>query len=71
VPPDRPYTIPTEYDPNLALGIVWGEDLKQAKERGRTFLAETEIAGVDGRGRPIETNLEFLRENIVQVLRFA
>jgi len=71
VPPDRPYTIPTEYDPNLALGIVWGEDLKQAKERGRTFLAETEIAGVDGRGRPIETNLEFLRENIVRVLRFA
>lgn len=71
VPRDQSYAIPTEYDPNLALAIVWGEDLKQAKERGRQLLSEVVIEGVDSRGRPIETNLEFLRENIVQVLRFA
>jgi acetyl/propionyl-CoA carboxylase alpha subunit len=71
VPTDRPYTIPTEYDPNLALAIVWGEDLKQAKERGRTLLAGSVIEGVGGKGRPIETNLDFLRDNIVSVLRYA
>ena len=27
VPTDEPYEIPTEFDPNLALAIVWGKDL--------------------------------------------
>jgi acetyl/propionyl-CoA carboxylase alpha subunit len=71
VPTDRPYTIPTEYDPNLALAIVWGNDLKAAKERGRTLLAETLIEGTGTHGKPIETNLDFLQENIVQVLRYS
>ncbi len=71
VPTDRPYTIPTEYDPNLALAIVWGEDLKQAKERGRTLLGGVAIEGAGSHGKPIETNLDFLQGNIVQVLRFA
>jgi len=71
VPRTHPYTIPTEYDPNLALAIIWGEDLKQAKERGRSFLAEAAIEGVGAQGRAIETNLDFLRDNIVEVLRYA
>jgi len=71
VPSDKPYVIPTEYDPNLALAIIWGQDLKQAKERGFQFLSETVIEGKDVHGGPIETNLEFLRDSILQVLRYA
>ena len=38
VPTDRAYQIPTEYDPNLALAIIWGKDLEEAKSRGLKFL---------------------------------
>ncbi|MFH0808930.1 MAG: biotin carboxylase N-terminal domain-containing protein [Pseudomonadota bacterium] len=71
VPTDRPYTIPSEYDPNLALAIVWGEDLTQARQRGLVLLEETVIEGTGAHGQPIETNLDFLRNNIAQVLRFS
>jgi biotin carboxylase len=71
VPSDRPYVIPTEYDPNLALAIIWGQDLRQAKERGFQFLSEVVIEGRDVHGEAIETNLEFLRDSILQVLRYS
>jgi pyruvate carboxylase subunit A len=38
VPTDREYEIPTDFDPNLALAIIWGKDLAQAKARGVEFL---------------------------------
>ena len=31
VPTDREYEIPTDFDPNLALAIIWGKDLAEAK----------------------------------------
>jgi len=70
VPMDEPYEIPTEYDPNLALAIIWGMNTEQAKERARDFLCQTVIQGVDSRGAPIVTNLEYLKERLDDVLKF-
>ena len=70
VPADRPYTIPTEYDPNLALAIIWGEDTEQAKERARSFIDSAVIEGEASGGEPIVTNLPYLRERLDAVLTF-
>jgi acetyl/propionyl-CoA carboxylase alpha subunit len=70
VPSDRPYMIPSEYDPNLALAIVWGETMDEAKERGRTFLKEVLIEGENANGDPIMTNIPYLETNIDKLLTF-
>lgn len=65
-----PYDIPTEYDPNLALAIVWGEDLKQAKARGLEVLDNLSISGRDSSGSGIQTNVEFLKQRTKDLLEF-
>jgi len=70
VPTDRPYPIPSEYDPNLALALVWGEDMDQAKERAREFIGTSTIEGNGSSGGPIITNLDYLRENLDNLLTF-
>ena len=70
VPWDRPYKIPTEYDPNLALAIIWGETTRQAIDRAREFIDNTEINGYGPRGEPIITNLSYLREKLSACLKF-
>jgi len=70
VPTDRPYPIPSEYDPNLALALVWGDDMDQAKERAREFIGTTIIEGNGSSGGPIITNLDYLRENLDHLLTF-
>lgn len=70
VPSDRPYTIPSEYDPNLALALVWGDTMNEAKQRAKEFIDATTIAGQDNNGGPILTNLPYLRENIDNLLTF-
>lgn len=70
VPYDRSYAIPSDYDPNLALLIIWGETMDEAKKRGAQFLEETAIEGQNGGGEPILTNLEYLRHNISRLLTF-
>jgi acetyl/propionyl-CoA carboxylase alpha subunit len=70
VPFDRPYVIPSDYDPNLALAIVWGDSIKEAKERGRQFLSEVAIEGTNGAGDPILTNIAYLKDNIDRLLTF-
>ena len=70
VPFDRPYVIPSDYDPNLALAIVWGNSIKEAKERGRQFLNEVAIEGTNGAGEPIMTNIDYLKDNIDNLLTF-
>jgi acetyl/propionyl-CoA carboxylase alpha subunit len=70
VPTDRPYPIPSEYDPNLALALVWGEDMDQAKERAIEFIRAGRIEGEDSSGGPIVTNLDYLRENLYRLLTF-
>jgi len=70
VPTDRPYPIPSEYDPNLALALVWGEDMDQAKERAREFIGTSTIEGNGSSGGPIITNLDYLLENLDNLLTF-
>ena len=70
VPADRPYPIPSEYDPNLALALVWGDDMDQAKERARQFIKASTIEGKDSSGGSIVTNLDYLNENLGRLLTF-
>jgi pyruvate carboxylase subunit A len=70
VPLDREYEIPTEYDPNLALGIVWGKDLKQAKERGLELLNAIVLEGENKKGETLCSNVGFLREKTRDLLEF-
>ncbi len=70
VPRDIPYKIPTEYDPNLALAIIWGQDSEQAKERARQFQKGTVIEGKGAKGEDIITNLDYLYDRINDILQF-
>ncbi|MGE4551945.1 MAG: biotin carboxylase N-terminal domain-containing protein [Desulfovibrionaceae bacterium] len=70
VPQDRPYEIPVEFDPNLALGIDRGRDLAEAKARGDAFLASEELSGRDAAGRPLVSNVAWLREKNRNLLEF-
>ncbi len=70
VPTDVPYDIPTEFDPNLALGIVWGKDLSETRRRGLEFLEELSLDGANSSGEPLQSNVAFLREKTAQILLF-
>jgi len=70
VPTDRPYPIPSEYDPNLALALVWGGSVEEAKERARQFIDASRIEGVNSSGDAILTNLYFVRATGVRLLTF-
>ncbi len=70
VPQDRPYEIPTDFDPNLALAIVWGKDLSEAKARGLEFLSQLELEGVSATGDPLRSNIAFLQRHTSDLLVF-
>ena len=70
VPSDRPYAIPSEYDPNLALALVWGDSMDEAKQRALQFIDQTNIEGQDSSGGEIVTNLDYLRNHLDQLLTF-
>ena len=70
VPSDRAYPIPSDFDPNLALAIVWGDSIREAKERARRFLKETTIEGRNASGAPIMTNISYLDNNLDRLLTF-
>lgn len=70
VPFDRPYTIPSDFDPNLALALVWGDTVEEAKKRAAKFLKETKIRGKDSSGGKIITNLDYLKNNLDRLLTF-
>jgi acetyl/propionyl-CoA carboxylase alpha subunit len=71
VPADADYDIPMEYDPNLALAIVWGRDLDEAKARGLQFLDELVLEGTSfGRGGEFHTNIRYLIEMTGKILEF-
>ena len=69
VPTDEPYEIPTEFDPNLALAIVWGKDLDEARARGREFLDGLVLEGRNAAGDSLKSNVKFLRANTERILR--
>ena len=60
--PEHPYTIPTEFDPNLALAIIWGKDLAEVSAHGLAFLDTLRLEGHDGKGEPLKSNVEFLKK---------
>ncbi|MGB3222488.1 MAG: acetyl-CoA carboxylase biotin carboxylase subunit family protein [Desulforhopalus sp.] len=70
VPGDRPYTIPSDFDPNLALALVWGESMDDAKAKAARFIDETVIRGKDSSNEPIITNLDYLKNNLDRLLAF-
>lgn len=70
VPQDRPYEIPTEFDPNLALAIIWGKDIGETRERGLAFLDSLRLEGRNGAGEPLKSNVAFLRANTGRILQF-
>ncbi len=70
VPTDTPYEIPTEYDPNLALAIVTGQDLAEAKARGLAFLDGLVLAGRNAGGGELKSNVDFLRKKTDTLLVF-
>ncbi len=70
VPTDAPYIIPTEFDPNLALGIVWGNSLEEAKVRGKEFLDTLTLQGHNSAGEELKSNINFLRANTDRILKF-
>ncbi len=67
---ENPYTIPTEFDPNLALAIIWGRNLAEVRERGLNFLEHLQLTGQDSNGEALKSNVEFLKEKTGQILRF-
>ncbi len=70
VPGDRPYTIPSDFDPNLALALVWGDSMDDAKAKAARFIDETVISGNDSYDQPIITNLDYLKNNLDRLLAF-
>ena len=70
VPSDRPYTIPSDFDPNLALALVWADTMDEAKLRAAQFIDEFVIRGRDSSGGAIITNLAYLKENLDRLLTF-
>ena len=70
VPVDRPYSIPSDFDPNLALALVWGDSMDDAKAKAARFIDETVIRGKDSNDKPIITNLDYLKNNLDRLLTF-
>ena len=70
VPFDRPYIIPSDFDPNLALALVWGDSMDEAKARAARFIDEVVIRGRDSGDNPIITNLAYLKNNLDRLLAF-
>ena len=70
VPSDGPYEIPMEYDPNLALALVWGRDLDEVRQRGRLFLDELVLEGDSGGSGGFHTNIAFLKQRTDRILEF-
>ncbi|WP_320007774.1 biotin carboxylase N-terminal domain-containing protein [Maridesulfovibrio sp.] len=70
IPQDLPYQIPTEFDPNLALAIIWGKDLEESKKRGLEFLDEFVLEGKDRKEISLKSNLKFLAKKSTNILEF-
>ncbi|AGC49901.1 acetyl-CoA carboxylase biotin carboxylase subunit [Lawsonia intracellularis] len=70
VPTNKPYEIPVEFDPNLALAIIWGKDLAEAQQRGLKFLNQLSLKGKNQQGETLKSNIQFLKSNTERILQF-
>ncbi len=68
IPTNRSYDIPTDFDPNLALAIIWGENLAQAKTRGKEFLDTLVLKGQDSKGGLLCSNIAYLKQKTDDIL---
>ncbi len=71
IPTDKPYEIPTDFDPNLALAIIWGKDLDEVKARGLDFLNNLVLEGKNLQNEALKSNVEFLKEKTPTILEFT
>ncbi len=71
IPTDKPYEIPTDFDPNLALAIIWGKDLDEVKARGLEFLNNLVLEGKNLQNEPLKSNVAFLKEKTPSILEFT
>lgn len=71
IPTDKPYEIPTDFDPNLALAIIWGKDIKEVQERGLSFLDNLVLDGKNLQNEALKSNVAFLREKTPMILEFT
>ncbi len=71
VPTNEPYQIPTEFDPNLALAIIWGKNLQEVKKRSVSFLDSLVLEGENAKGESLKSNVAFLRDNTAALLEFS
>jgi len=55
---------------NLALAIIWGKDLHEARERGLAFLDSLRLEGRNNAGEALKSNVGFLRVNTGRILHF-
>lgn len=70
VPQDCTYSIPTQFDPNLALAIIYGENLEDLLKKSQTFLSELKIEGHTLKNEPLLTNINFLQEYLHKLYHF-
>jgi acetyl/propionyl-CoA carboxylase alpha subunit len=70
VPRNERYEIPTQFDPNLALAIIYAEDFTQLIDRCETFLSEVVIEGETSQGAPLPNNIAYLREKLRFIYQF-
>ena len=70
VPKSNVYQIPNSYDPNLALGVVWGSTLSEAKSRASMFLEDLVLVGIDHKGFDLITNIPYLKLKLNGLLEF-
>ncbi len=70
VPRNEKYEIPTQFDPNLALAIIYAEDFSELMKRCERFLSEVVIEGFTSQGEPLPTNLDYLREKLKFLYQF-
>lgn len=70
VPTQESYEIPVEFDPNLALAIIWGQDLSEAQQRGLKFLNQLSLKGKNQQGEELKSNIQFLQSNTERILQF-
>ena len=52
------------------LAIIRGRDLAEVRERGRSFLRDLTLTGVNKAGEPLKSNIAFLRDNTDRILKF-
>ncbi len=71
IPTDRAYEIPTDFDPNLALAIIWGKDIEEVKKRGLEFLNNLVLEGKNLQNESLKSNVAFLKEKTPSILEFA